>query len=106
MDLIAMIGDEPDIAQFKSIVNDILALNRRAHEEYQPIVDQLIRNGCRDAFSIERTLDGLLDFCGYGPILTLYRRLCRHYYQIDPTATAAYVYAYYECWESPTTKSE
>lgn len=54
----------------------------------------------RDARRIERTLDGLLDFCGNPPTLDLYRRLCRHYFDIDPVATASYINAYRELWDS------
>ena len=45
-------------------------------------------------------LDGLLDFCGHAPVLALYRKLCRHYYDIDPVATAEHVYTYRERWDS------
>lgn len=40
------------------------------------------------------TLDGFLDFCGYGPALQLFRRPCHHDFTIDPRSTAAYSYAY------------
>ena len=45
---------------------------------------------------IKHTLDGWLDFCGYDPALQLYRSLCRHYFAIDPVATADYIHAYRE----------
>jgi hypothetical protein len=32
--------------------------------------------------------------------LELFRRLCRHYWDIDPAATAGYVHAYREMWDS------
>ena len=54
----------------------------------------------RDVQQIEHTLDGLLDFCGYAPVLEMYRRLCRHYWDIGPAATADYVKAYRERWDS------
>jgi hypothetical protein len=106
MALIAMIDDEPDFSPLNSLANDVLALSQRAKEEYEPIVERLIDDGCRDAGAIEQTLDGLLGFCAYKPVLTLYRRLCRHYYGIDPNAAAAYVYAYRELWVSPDIDSE
>jgi hypothetical protein len=38
--------------------------------------------------------------------LLLYKKLCRHYYAIDPAASAAYVHAYREMWDSePKTRS-
>jgi hypothetical protein len=46
----------------------------------------------------------LLDFCFFDPALQLYRRLCRHYFAIDPAATGFYIDAYREMWD-PETKS-
>ncbi len=54
----------------------------------------------RNVSQIERTLDGLLDFCGDDAILMLYRRLCRHYWSIDPVATARYVQFYRQMWDA------
>jgi hypothetical protein len=75
------------------------SLNQRAVREYGPVVEAIIRSRSRDAGHIEHTLDGLLDFCGHEPALRLYRRLCRHYFDIDPRATADYVNAYREIWD-------
>ena len=59
--------------------------------EYAPIVDSIVRARSRDIRHIEHTLDGLLDFCFDPEALLLYKKLCRHYYDIDPAATAEYV---------------
>ena len=72
----------------------IVGLRERAIAEYSPIVSDILRSRSRDAREIERTLDGLLDFCGHGAVLQLYRRLCRHYHGIDPAAAASYANAY------------
>jgi hypothetical protein len=45
----------------------------------------------QDIRRIEHTLDGLLDFCFDPEVLLLYKKLCRHYYAIDPAATGDYV---------------
>lgn len=76
----------------------IQELNERAEVEYTRVVEDIIRSRCRDVRLIEHTLDGLLDFCGHDPVLKLYRRLCRHYWDIDPVATAAYVRFHREMW--------
>ncbi len=68
--------------------------------QYRPVVDDILLTGSRDVRHIEHTLDGLLDFCGDAPVMLLYRQLCRHYWQIDPVATAYYVNAYRERWDS------
>jgi len=101
-----MTTDAPDFTSINNEVNSVLALHQRAEKEYEPIVERLIRDGCRDAHTIETILDGLLDFCGHALVLALYRKLCRHYYDIDPVATAEYVHAYRERWDSPDSSLE
>lgn len=58
--------------------------------------DWLANLKSRDVCHIEDTLDHLLDFACHPDGLLLYRRLCRHYGEIDPAATAAYINAYRE----------
>lgn len=87
-------------ASITDLARQVQGLNQRAVEQYQPVVAEILRTGCRDTRHIEHTLDGLLDFCGYDPALQLYKRLCRHYWQIDPVATASYINAYRELWDS------
>ena len=90
-------------AMFRSIgaiAESLQSLNRRATREYMPVVEGILRSRSRDTRHIEHTLDGLLDFCGYEPALVLYKRLCRHYWEIDPVATASYIRAYRELWDS------
>lgn len=82
------------------LVESVQALNKEAFQAYAPIVDAIVSCGSRDVHHIEHTLDGLLSFCGYAPILQLYKKLCRHYFYIDPAATAYYVNAYREMWDS------
>ena len=76
------------------LVQSISALARRAVADYAPLVEAIVRDQSRDACRIEHTLDGLLDF-GFDPeALRLFKKLCRHYYAIDPAAAAYYVHAY------------
>lgn len=82
------------------LVHSLRDLEQRAAQQYQPLLDDILRTGSRDAQYIERTLDGMLDFCGHEPVLQMYRQLCRHYWLIDPAATAFYVRAYRERWDS------
>ena len=51
-------------------------LQQQAAQQYRPVVDDILRTGSRDAQHIERTLDGLLDFCGHEPVVQMYRQLC------------------------------
>lgn len=94
-------SDAREIAgELDAWVAQLQRLQLQAAQQYQPEVDALLRAGSRDVQQIERTLDGLLDFCGHPPVLAMYRRLCRHYWDIDPAATADYVRAYRERWDS------
>lgn len=77
-------------------------LARQAVELYGPAVEAIVRSRCQDVRQIEQTLDGLLDFCFDPDALRLYRQLCRYYYDLDPAATASYVQAYREMWDSET----
>jgi hypothetical protein len=75
-------------------------LTRKAELLYAEAVNAVIEGQSRDSRSIERLLDGLLDFCFDAAILLLYRKLCRYYFGIDPNATVGYVNAYREMWDS------
>lgn len=77
---------------------------RRAEAAYGPEVEAVIRKKIRDPRQIERLLDGMLDFCFDPALLTLFKRLCRYYYEIDPHATVEYVWAYREMWDTPETE--
>jgi hypothetical protein len=84
----------------KGIAESLQSLNQQAVLEYTPIVEGILRSRSRDTQHIEHTLDGLLDFCAYEPVLVLYKKLCRHYWDIDQAATTFYVTAYRERWDS------
>jgi hypothetical protein len=86
--------------ELDALLGQMQQLQEQAARQYQPVVEVLLRTGSRDVQQIERTLDGLLDFCGYAPVLEMYRRLCRHYWDIDPDAAADYIKAYRERWDS------
>jgi len=84
----------------RGLADQLQALNKKAVRAYTPIVDDILRSRSRDTNHIEHTLDGLLSFCCYDPALQLYKKLCRHYFFINPVATAEYINAYREMWES------
>ncbi|MBI4208347.1 MAG: hypothetical protein HY538_01395 [Deltaproteobacteria bacterium] len=74
-------------------------LARQAEEQYTVEVENILLTQSRDARRIQELLDGILDFCFDPSLLGLYKKLCRYYYNIDPVATASYVYAYRDMWE-------
>jgi hypothetical protein len=74
-------------------------LAQQAEKQYALEVEGILRTQSRDPQQIERLLDGMLDFCFDPAMLCLYKKLCRYYSEIDPEATASYVYAYREMWD-------
>lgn len=91
---------DDDMRAIRTLADSMRDLQRQAAQAYLPVVDDILRTRSRDTQHIEHTLDGLLDFCGHEPVLQLYKKLCRHYWDIDPAATADYVNAYREYWDS------
>ena len=94
------VGHKGDGGDVLCVARQLGPLNHQAIAEYTPLVEEILRTNRRDTARIERTLDGLLDFCGHPPIVELYRRLCRYYWAINPEATASYVAAYREMWDT------
>ena len=84
----------------RALASSAWDLQLQAAQVYLPVVDDILRTRSRDTQHIEHTLDGLLDFCGHEPVLQLYKKLCHYYWDIDPAATADYVNAYREYWDS------
>jgi hypothetical protein len=82
-------------------------LARVAEQQYLAEVEAILKSKSGDSGRIERCLDGMLDFCFDDVMPALYKKLCRHYFDIDPKATVFYVSAYREMWdEQKSGKSE
>lgn len=80
-------------------------LARQAERQYAIEVGNILLTRSRDARRINRMLDGILDFCFDPAMLSLYKKLCRYYYDIDPVETASYVYAYRDMWDNGEAKA-
>ena len=93
-------SDTDSMQAILKLADSLRDLQRQAAQQYQPVVDDILRTRSRDTQHIEHTLDRLLDFCGDEAVLRMYKNLCRHYWDIDPAATADYVNAYREYWDS------
>jgi hypothetical protein len=83
----------------QSLGEQLTALARQAWQAMNGEVDDIIQSGERDAARIEHLLDHMLGFCYDPDMLAAYKRLCRHYFAINPLATADYVHAYREMWD-------
>jgi len=75
------------------------ALGQRAFIEFKTSVNQIISTNNQDSQTIESLLDHMLSFCFDEDVLLLYRRLCKHYFPIDPQSTVYYINAYREMFE-------
>jgi hypothetical protein len=77
----------------------MVALFRRAVPLAEAKVDAIIQSGEQDTQRIEHQLDHMIGFCCDPDMLVVFKRLCRHYYGMDPVAAAGYVQAYREMWD-------
>ena len=87
------------LATLSATIAPLQALHEQAVETLAPTVQDILRSGSRDAQWIERTLDQLLDHACFPEGLALFKALCRHYWTLDPQATASFVNAYREMWD-------
>lgn len=81
------------------LVNQIEHLNKIAYIQYKPITDELCSR-IAPINEVEYTLDRMIDFCGSDEILTLFKKICKHYYSIYPEMIAFEINAYRELWDS------
>lgn len=84
------------LGEFTTSLNEAQRHTARLHSS---TVAELIRSQSRDTQQIEHTLDHLLSCASVSEGLTAFKALCRHYFPIDPSATAFYVNAYRELWD-------
>lgn len=84
----------------------LVNLAQEATRLAQVEVDDIIDSNEGDAARIEQQLDLMLSFAFDAEMLALYKRLCRHYFNINPAATSQYVHAYREMWDSQPASAE
>ncbi len=81
------------------LVSHLKKTQKQALEHWVPIVEGLIQSNSKNQKEIERTLDYLLDVSSDENGLPIYRKLCRHLYEIDPNAAIYYVNSWKEMWD-------
>lgn len=72
---------------------------RQTLSTFKSEVEDILRLNIRDKQRIESALDQLLEVGYNADILKIYKKLCRHYYFINPEAAAFYVQSYREMWD-------
>ena len=93
---------DAEFAKIRSLAASVHAIHRQRVALLSPIAQALIDTRSRNVKEIEHTLDHLLDCACIPEGLAIFKALCRYYYTINPAATASYVLAYREMWDSET----
>ena len=100
----------PDSEAYQDLLQNLAAviaplqtLHQQAVESQAPTVREILRSGSRDSRLIENTLDHLLDHACIPQGLALFKSLCRYDWELNPQATASYIHAYREMWDSDDT---
>lgn len=88
------------LAELTRSMAELQTLRQQAVEALVPAVQEMVRSGSRDVQRIEHTLDQLLDHACLPEGLALFKALCRHYWTLDPQATASYINTYRELWDA------
>lgn len=88
------------LAQLQTLTAELQPLREQGIAALTPVVQELARSGSRDVQRIEHALDQLLDLACLPEGLALFKTLCRHYWTLDPQATASYINAYREMWDA------
>jgi hypothetical protein len=87
------------IEDLKPLIEQLQQLYKQAYLVHKPQVDYVIKAQIKDENAIQHLLDSLLDNCADSDVLTLFKKLCRYYWAINPQATADYVGYYREMWD-------
>jgi hypothetical protein len=90
------------VCNLATLAESLRGAEEHAIAQYTPIVEAILRRRSHDVRHIECMLDGLLSVASHPAGLELFRRLCRHYWEIDPAATAEYVLIYRKTWDDET----
>jgi hypothetical protein len=88
------------LGNLSAAIAPLQTLHQQAVEALAPSVREIIDSRSRDARLIEHTLDYLLDHACIPQGLAVFKSLCRHYWEINPQATARYINAYREMWDA------
>lgn len=93
-------GANKPFTQLSALATRIHALQSQSVQLCAAEVAQLIASNSRNQNRIEHLLDRLLDCACLPEGLTQFKKLCRYYYLMNPQATAVYINAYRELWDS------
>ena len=85
--------------KLKDMIESTYYLTKQRYAIAKDEIEYIIKNNIKDEKQIERQLDEMLDILFVyetNETLLTFRRLCRHYFDINPQATADYINFYKE----------
>ena len=85
--------------KINSIVESIRNLNRQAFLVYKPIVENICSGRNVEGKELENVLDGLVSMCLSDEMLSLFKQVCRKFYNQYPEIITDYVMFYKEMYE-------
>ena len=91
--------------EFKEAIHEmakrIQELNEIRLAIIKPRLENVIRNRITDRKIVEQLFDELIDCAGLSEEgVELFKRLCRYYFPIDPTATAKHICLYRDLYDN------
>ena len=86
-----MSTDDNLLQSVKELALQINDLRNRAYRQYSALVQQVLSDQISDKESIEKILDGQLDFCDEERFIDIYRQLCRYIYHRHPTLVGEHI---------------
>lgn len=89
------------LSDLQPLVEQMRDLCRQAVAQANAEVNDILQTNDRNTARIESQLDHMLGFCYDPDMLLAFKRLCRHYFTFAPVATAEYIQAYREMWDTP-----
>ena len=90
--------------KINSIVESIKNLNKQAFLVYKPIVEDICSGRTVEGKELENVLDGLVSVCLSDEMLSLFKQVCRRFYNQYPEIITDYVMFYKEMYEGENLK--
>lgn len=85
--------------EIKVLAEKLTSLYRQAFLIYEPIVDDICSERKVESKELENVLDGLVSMCASNEMLSLFKRVCRKFYNQYPDMITDYVLFYKEMYE-------
>ena len=89
---------DDNFKEIELLINKVLDLQYVVILDIRNKIEYVINNQIKDDKIIENILEDLLNLFQTDETLSLYKKLCRYYYEINPHLVIDYVYLYKEMY--------